>query len=191
MADPRPSFAFGGRLSLDLTWTLRYRAAAPTELLVAPDDLCGWVTAALAPARGPVSPDLLEEARLLREAIHDAARAVVDGRSVRPTDRSILNAWAERPGPYRRLERAERSTLVLRSGAEVESALAACAVDAVALLAADDGRLRVCEGRGCSLLFHDDSRPGRRRWCSTARCGNRVNTTAYRRRRTDASTRSS
>jgi len=25
-----PDFAFGGRLSLDLTWTLRYRAVWPT-----------------------------------------------------------------------------------------------------------------------------------------------------------------
>ena len=35
---PEP-FQFGGRLSLDLTWTLRYRAVDPTELLLTPADL--------------------------------------------------------------------------------------------------------------------------------------------------------
>jgi hypothetical protein len=75
---------------------------------------------------------------------------------------------------------------VLRPGAEAESALATVAVDAVELLGAGDGRLRLCEGPGCSLLFHDGSRPGRRRWCSTERCGNRFNTATYRRRRAGA-----
>ena len=65
----------------------------------------------------------------------------------------------------------------------MESALAAVALDAVELLSLDDGRLRLCEGPGCSLVFYDSSRPGTRRWCSTERCGNRVNTTTYRRRR--------
>lgn len=75
-------FQFGGRLSLDLTWTVRYRSIAPMELLTGPDDLASW----------------------------------------------------------------------------------------------------------CSLLFHDSSRPGRRRWCSTSRCGSRVNTQAHRRRRREGST---
>jgi len=176
-------FAFGGRLSLDLTWTLRYRAVAPTELLVRPEDLRRWISAAVAPVRAPVDPGLLPEALRLREAIHAAARAVVDDDLVRERDRRTVNDWAARPSPFVRLDRSGGTTVLLRPGAEVESALAAVAADAVDLLATRDGRLRVCEGPACSLLFHDASRPGRRRWCSTERCGNRVNTTTYRRRR--------
>lgn len=176
-------FAFGGRLSLDLTWTLRYRAVAPTELLVHPADLRRWISVAVAPLRAPTDPALLPEVVRLREAIHAAARAVVDGGPVRERDRRIVNDWAARPAPYVRLDRGGGSTVLLRPGAEVESALAAVAADAVDLLSTRDGRLRACEGPACSLLFHDASRPGRRRWCSTERCGNRVNTTTYRRRR--------
>ena len=38
MTAPDTGFRFGGRLSLDLTWTLRYRAVAPTDLLSSPAD---------------------------------------------------------------------------------------------------------------------------------------------------------
>lgn len=194
MTGGEQEFSFGGRLSLDLTWTLRYRAIAPTELLVGPDDLRRWLSEAVAEVDGTLDAELLHGAISLREAIHDAARAVIDSRDVRPADRRTINDWAARPAPYVTLERdrsgagAVVARTVLRPGAGAESALAAVAVDAVELLGAGDGRLRVCEGPGCSLLFHDGSRPGRRRWCSTERCGNRVNTATYRRRRVDAET---
>jgi predicted RNA-binding Zn ribbon-like protein len=32
-------------------------------------------------------------------------------------------------------------------------------------------------------MFIDHSRPGRRRWCSMERCGNRAKTARYRQRR--------
>ena len=182
-------FAFGGRLSLDLTWTLRYRAVAPTELLVEPSDLCRWLSVAVAAVDADCSRELLEAAVGLREAIHRAAVATIDGRAVQMADRSLINDWSAHPAPFRQLGPRRRSTTSARPGAEVESALAAVADDAIGLLSAGDGRLRVCEGPGCSLLFHDSSRPGRRRWCSTERCGNRVNTSSYRRRRSAGSTR--
>jgi len=37
----------------------------------------------------------------------------------------------------------------------------------------DLGRLRKCESASCDLYFLDDSKNGRRRWCSMAHCGNR------------------
>lgn len=181
-------FQFGGRLSLDLTWTLRYRAVAPTDLLATPDDLQRWISTAVGPVPGAVTADHLTAAVGLREAIYSAAMAVVDGRRLRATDRELLNKWAARPAAFRRLDRSGRAETALRPDDPVGSALAAVALDAADLLAADDGRLRLCEGPGCSLVFHDASRPGRRRWCSTERCGNRVNTAAYRRRQTDGTT---
>lgn len=39
---------------------------------------------------------------------------------------------------------------------------------------AGQGRVRVCGGPGCGLLFVDASRAGTRRWCDDAGCGNRV-----------------
>jgi len=44
-------------------------------------------------------------------------------------------------------------------------------------------RLKLCDSDECGWMFYDRSKPGNRRWCSSARCGNRQKTRAYRRRR--------
>ena len=43
-------------------------------------------------------------------------------------------------------------------------------------------RLRQCAGDNCALLFLDTSRPGKRRWCSMERCGNRNKVREFRSR---------
>jgi predicted RNA-binding Zn ribbon-like protein len=67
--------------------------------------------------------------------------------------------------------------------ADVRAVLATVARDAVDLVTTGDPtRLRECAADDCALLFHDASRPGARRWCSMAGCGNRPKTAQYRRR---------
>lgn len=44
-------------------------------------------------------------------------------------------------------------------------------------------RLRICAADDCLWAFYDRSKNGRARWCSTAGCGNRMKTRAYRQRR--------
>lgn len=44
-------------------------------------------------------------------------------------------------------------------------------------------RLRMCASDECKWIFFDRSKPGNRRWCSSALCGNRQKTRAYRQRR--------
>jgi predicted RNA-binding Zn ribbon-like protein len=185
-ARTRVEFQFGGRLSLDLTWTVRYRAVRPTELLTTTADLRRWFEAVGLPApTRPTAVDL-DDARTLREAIHRAAVAVVDGTRIHAADRDLLNRAASSPPPFPVLAADGTSRLVVPPGDESAAALSVVARDAIELLAgAGDGRLRRCSGPQCSLLFHDDSRPGARRWCTTARCGNRVNTKAYRDRHRD------
>ncbi|OZI62564.1 CGNR zinc finger domain-containing protein [Bordetella genomosp. 11] len=46
-----------------------------------------------------------------------------------------------------------------------------------------------CEGARCTLLFADHTRGHRRRWCSTAVCGNRAKVAAHRQRARQASAR--
>jgi predicted RNA-binding Zn ribbon-like protein len=41
-------------------------------------------------------------------------------------------------------------------------------------------RLKMCDSDECHWVFYDRSRPGNRRWCSSALCGNRHKTRAYR-----------
>jgi predicted RNA-binding Zn ribbon-like protein len=173
-------FAFGGRLSLDLTWTVRYRAVHPTELLTSPAALADWLHRAVLDHEPRCSDELLAAAKDLREAIHRSALAAVGGARPAAPDVDAINAWAARPGPYPQLGADGASITHLADHDDGSAGLAVVARDAVELLAAADGRLRACEGPRCALLFHDASRPGRRRWCATARCGNRTNTRAYR-----------
>lgn len=50
-------------------------------------------------------------------------------------------------------------------------------------------RMKVCASGECNWIFYDRSRPGTRRWCSSALCGNRQKTRAYRQRRKEAGAR--
>lgn len=47
-------------------------------------------------------------------------------------------------------------------------------------------RLRLCANPRCGLLFYDNSRTRRRRWCSMAVCGNRSKVAAFARKRASA-----
>jgi predicted RNA-binding Zn ribbon-like protein len=61
--------------------------------------------------------------------------------------------------------------------------LAAIARSAAELIAeGPSARLRVCSNPSCGLLFYDNSRTRRRRWCSMSLCGNRHKVAAFSRR---------
>jgi predicted RNA-binding Zn ribbon-like protein len=171
----------GSRVSIDLTWTLRFREVWPTDLLVTAPELRSWMHERGFPLGTRVTADELVECKELREAVYRAATRVIDGRSIAATDRRIINRWAREVPPVPLLRSDGSMTLEVR-GNGLHSALGTIARDAIEVLTAGDGRLRRCEGPMCSLLFYDESRPGSRRWCSTARCGNRVNTRLYRQR---------
>jgi len=61
--------------------------------------------------------------------------------------------------------------------------LAAIARSAAELIAeGPSARLRACSNPSCGLLFYDNSRTRRRRWCSMSSCGNRHKVAAFSRR---------
>lgn len=174
-------FAFGSRLGIDLTWTLRFRSVHPVELLVTGQDLRDWAGDAGLPAAVLPGDSELADARALREAIYRAARSVIDGHAITDVDRSVINHAATPAVPVPRL--TARGTSELDAPIDTFAPiLAVVARDAVDVLSRGDGRLRLCADERCSLVFYDESRPGQRRWCATARCGNRANTKAYRAR---------
>jgi len=47
-------------------------------------------------------------------------------------------------------------------------------------------RLKMCASEECHWVFYDRSKPGNRRWCSSALCGNRDKTRNYRARKQQA-----
>jgi predicted RNA-binding Zn ribbon-like protein len=179
-ADQLP-FEFGGRRCLDFTWTLRFRAVYPTDLLSGPTRLTAWLSAAGLPS-GRAGPNHLAAARELREAIYATALDAIDGTPPQPRRLSTINRWAATEHTNPRLLTDGTITMAVRRGRETEAGLTTIAFDAINLLGSGDGRIRRCEGPSCSLLFHDTSRPGTRRWCSAERCGNKVNTKNYRTR---------
>ncbi|MEC3981919.1 CGNR zinc finger domain-containing protein [Amycolatopsis sp. H20-H5] len=56
---------------------------------------------------------------------------------------------------------------------------------ATVILSSADGswaRMKSCGAPDCGWVFYDHSKPRNARWCSTAGCGNRMKTRAYRER---------
>jgi predicted RNA-binding Zn ribbon-like protein len=180
--DDELGFRFrGGRVCLDFVATVGWRhRPVPVERLGTPADLGRWLSAInLTSSRTRPSAADLEQAYELREAIWRLARAVLDGRRFAARDLRTLNSVATAPVRRPALTSDGAVTWV---DAGVRGALAEIARDAVALFGSDTSRLKECARPDCSLLFVDDSRAGRRRWCSMEACGNRAKTRAYRRR---------
>lgn len=183
----KPSFSLdAGRVALDFLATLSdRRSAASDERLPDPGSLQDWLRAT-GLAAGPIAVrrgDLVE-ARRLRAAIFGLVDAVMDEGPVASSAVRRVNAAARPalPAPH----------LVVRDGRlegraqplDVTDVLSVLARDAIDLVTGPQASLlRECEAGDCSGIYVDASRGRRRRWCSTARCGNRARVAAHRARR--------
>lgn len=177
-------FRFGlGHITLEFIATLGDRPGRRIERLAEPEDLTRWLGEANLAEGTRVSARVLDQARTLREATYrvlDCARA---GRRPAKPDLEVLNEWARRPTHAPQIDGDLRRTLVAPD--PTAAALAYIARESIKLLTGPDlSRVRTCAG--CSLLFADHSRPGRRRWCSMDRCGNRDKTARYREKKQHA-----
>jgi predicted RNA-binding Zn ribbon-like protein len=171
-----------GRLCLDFVATVGERWRRSFERLLGPEDLARWLLeSGMLPDPPHVSDRQLTAGRSLREAINRLARPGVEPEA---GDRAELNRWAAQAPLAPQL--TDQGELVWVSERPVEAMFATIARDAVELLSGPlAGRIRECSAADCALLFVDTSRPGHRRWCSGAACGNRTRTKAYRQRRKD------
>jgi predicted RNA-binding Zn ribbon-like protein len=139
---------------------------------------------ALAAEPSPADDDVA--AHPLRAEIVRIASAVASGTMPHPADIGVVNKVAARP-PLVRALRPEGGTTVVAP--TVAAALATLARDAVDLFGGPLAhRIRICAADNCGLLFVDASRPGKRRWCSMERCGNRAKIRTHRARRGDGPT---
>jgi predicted RNA-binding Zn ribbon-like protein len=172
-----------GRLCLDFVATVGERWRRSFERLRTPEDLARWIVlTGMLDVPPAVSASELTAGRTLREAINRLARPGIEPG---PGDREELNRWAARAPLAPQL--TSDAKLEWIGDRPVAAMFATIARDAVDLLSGPlAGRIRECGAPDCALLFVDRSRPGRRRWCSTAACGNRVRTKAYRARRKEA-----
>lgn len=165
----------GGRLSVNFTATLAKRGGAAFERLPGPGDLARWFhEAGMADTLPTVSPKHLTQARELREALYGLFTAP-------DADLDVVNHWATRPVPGGHLERQAGTVTLHPPRTDVHGLLSLLARDGAALVSGLlANRVRECEHEDCWLLFVDESRAGRRRWCSMETCGTRTKMARYR-----------
>jgi len=165
---------FVGRLSLDLV-------AAELRTV---DHLQDWLAESPLEVEGlSCAPRDLAAARRVAKAVESGALSAARNR--RPPDDAVrlLNRAAALPPLTPRLDPMTRDFSWHRP--IVSAAMSEVARDALAMLGDPEQRRRVrtCENPDCERLFYDDSRPGRRRWCSPERCGDQARARAYRARK--------
>ncbi len=168
--------------ALCLVDTLGDRAGPGHEKLPDPRALEAWLAQAI-PLAEPVcglTERHLRTVRLLREAIHRCGLRMMHGEPPALRDLAVLNRAAAYPPPRPRLR---NNVLADVADHPFEASLSLLAADALRLLVPPLGaRIRRCPG--CAMMFVDTSRPGKRRWCSSATgCGNREKVRNLRARR--------
>ncbi|WP_433466023.1 CGNR zinc finger domain-containing protein [Spirillospora sp. CA-128828] len=170
-----------GRLSLDFVRTFRFRGTDhPIEELPDLAAVTVWIDQCVPHAEGPTGATGAAEARAVREAIHELITAAWRGERISAAARDLVNGAAARPVPVPRMDAG--GGVRWHADDLVSAALALLARDALELVASPHlARLRKCAGTGCSALFLDLSRPGKRRWCSMDHCGNRAKKETLRR----------
>ena len=160
-------------LCLDFANTRYWRGqATPTETLNAPADFAAGAKA----ARPPAAKEF-EQVLALREALYRLFDAQAQRKPAAPRDLEALNQALAR-APTRTTLRRGRDGYAwdvdTRAGTAL-SLLAPVLWSAGDLLAGPRlDRVRRCANPECGWLFLDDSRAGKRRWCSMSACGNRA-----------------
>ncbi len=160
-------------LCLDFANTRYWRGQTqPTETLNAPADFAAWSKAPKAPAAKE-----FDAALSLRETIYRLFDAHAQGKSPSPRDLDTLNrALAHAPArtSLKRGRTGYEWDVDMKSGTAL-ALLAPVLWSAGDLLAGPRlERVRRCANPECVYLFLDDSRAGKRRWCSMSSCGNRA-----------------
>lgn len=202
-----------GAVCLDFAHTGGEGRYAVFETLHEPADLGEWLAQPplAAVLTVPAAPQELAAAKVLRQAIWDAAHAQAAGRPLPVEAVTAINQAALAPPLTPELASSSAAAPPLTPGPAGASAAApplapwpagvslaagwaapVRATQALSTLAREmiellsgpfSGRIRECASGDCPLVFVDTSRPGARRWCAMERCGNRHKLRALRARR--------
>ena len=160
------------------------RALLQRELLAGPAQLLAWCRVAELPAPVElITAAHVDQARELREAIHRLARARVDGRTPSAADIGLVNSAAQAAGPPTPALAPDGLTALPATRAPLAAIFSFIARDTIDLFTGPYAlRIRECVAPDCSLFFVDRSRPGSRRWCAMAACGEKASSATYRQR---------
>ena len=165
-------------LCLDYVNTRYWRGQpAPTETLHSAEDFATWAAANVAKGMRLPARREFERALELRETIYRVFDSAAHDKPPAARDLQTLNA-ALAGAPARTKLKKERDGFSWEVETRSSTALAALAPvlwTAGDLLAGPRlNRVRRCANPECGWLFLDDSRAGKRRWCSMQSCGNRA-----------------
>ncbi len=143
-----------------------------------------WLCEAeLPPPAAPATPEDLQRAKSLREAVFRLADSRLSGREVSVSDIAMVNAHARAGMPVTRIA-CDGCSTEPPDAAEVGELLGVIARDAIDVLTGPyRNRIRQCASPRCHVIFVDRSRAGNRRWCAMAPCGDQASARAYRSRR--------
>lgn len=168
--------------SLDFIGTLKSRRDDnPTEVLESPEDAALWFhEAGIADEAIDFTAHDLERALELREAVWGVVTSHLDSASLPDDALAIVNARAAEPDPIPRLDHDGRHV-----EATPDRLMSAIARDVIDILSGTD-LIKECSRDGCTQIYVDRSRGGRREWCSMDPCGNRVKAREYRARKNAA-----
>ncbi|MCX4910876.1 CGNR zinc finger domain-containing protein [Streptomyces sp. NBC_00878] len=174
---------FCGNPALDFAATLRARRSLRFEMFVSPARLDAWyVESGAVDAVSPSGAADVEQAIVVREAIHDLVTARRLGEAYGEEALAAVNGAARKPPATPQLTAAGRWT-----SATPEEALATVARQAVEVLSGPDvPLLKECGNPECTRVYIDRSRGMRRQWCGMESCGNRVKAASYRARKKQA-----
>ena len=128
---------------------------------------------------------LLGQAERLAKAMRLAFHALAEEKPIQPEWVGPINDILSVTEGHDRLDRTDDGwRLGFRARHEgLEWLLAAIARSGAELIAERVSRVvQKCSNPNCQLLFYDDSRTHRRRWCSMALCGNRSKVAAFAKR---------
>ena len=180
----------GPALCLDFANTRCWRGQPqPTETLNEPEDVAAWATAALAREVRALSQRDFERALEARETIWRVFDATARGKAPAATDLAALNDLLTEAPPRTTLrrDRAGFTWDVDLRGTSALALLAPVLWSAGDLLTGGQlDRVKRCANPDCGWLFLDDSRAGRRRWCSMQSCGNRAKARSHYHRHKEA-----
>jgi len=170
----------GGRPCLDFVNTIHDRfAAVPVDYLSGPAQYREWCarTGLLSRQeadRIAVTAGVLGEARNFREHLHALLSARIDRRALPASSLRHCDRWLHRAWSTLTLDPASPEALSWPAAAlDARLPLKRIALSALELLkVTQPQRLKRCASAdSCGWLFYDDSRGGRRRWCSMEACG--------------------
>ena len=188
-----PRFQFvGGSRAVDFVNTVGNRLDTPTrhDYFRSIADVADWAIAAGLGGEqrsiGRLSGRDLRRVVAFRERLYRMFVAFAGGRTASAADLAALNDLVGAARRQQRIVRTpERFTWRwVPSLPDLDRVIGEIALDAAALLTSSrHAQVRQCSDGSCGWLFVDESRGGRRRWCSMADCGNRAKARRHYERR--------